>query len=397
MTDQIPFERFDTPMRPEFRDALRARFVAAVDAEAAPVGTDAAAPVVDLRAPAPPPSRSRLRLVLIAAGVIAILAATASIVRRDAEDDLVAAPPLRIGVAVHEGGASNLLNADVFAALARAGASVPLSVAERPYLSSWEPPVRYLADRDAQIVIVPGGFTSWAADGVAAVAADHPETRFVLVGSGASGPNVTTLDLDRVAPGYLAGVAAATASESGHLGFIGGTRSTVLDAYRRGFVAGARQVDPDVVVDDRSLRDDDLGLNARGAARTAADEVYASGADVIVVAAGASTAGVDEAARAVRASGRMVGMIAIEGRAWAAVAGDQPHRLLTIDTDVARGLADAVVDAADGRLDAGARRLGVAEGYVGFEAAAGQDALAARIERLSQQIADGTHTLPEEP
>lgn len=397
MTDRIPFERFDTPMRPEFRDALRARFVAGIDSEAAPVSTDAAAPDIDLPTAPPSPRRPRLRLLLVAAGVIAVLAATVSIVRRDADDDVVSASPLRVGVAVHEGGASNLLNADVFAALARAGASVPLSVAERPYLSSWEPPVRYLAERGTQVVIVPGGFTSWAADGVAAVADDHPATRFVLVGSGAAAPNVTTLELDRVAPGYLAGFAAATASESGHLGFIGGTRSPALDAYRSGFVAGARDVDVDVVINERTLRDDDLGLSTPGAARAAADEVYAAGADVIVVAAGASTAGVDDAARAARAAGRKVWMIALEARAWATVTADQPHRLLTIDTDVARALAGAVVDAADGGLDAGTRRLGVAEGYVGMEVASGQDALAARLDLVSQQIADGTRTLPEEP
>ena len=61
-------------------------------------------------------------------------------------------------------------------------------------------------------------------------------------------PNVTTYSWADEQVGFLAGVAAATTSETGRVGFVGAAPSDDSEALRAGFEAGAKSVDSDIDV-----------------------------------------------------------------------------------------------------------------------------------------------------
>ena len=67
-------------------------------------------------------------------------------------------------------------------------------------------------------------------------------------------PNVTTLEVAFEQSGFLAGVAAASTTRGGVIGYVGaweggpGEPSSVFQSFRAGYEAGAKWVDPDVQV-----------------------------------------------------------------------------------------------------------------------------------------------------
>lgn len=91
---------------------------------------------------------------------------------------------------------------------------------------------------------------------------------------------------------YLAGVAAAKSSKTGHIGYIGGVSTEVLIRFEAGFVAGAKSVNKDIKVDREYVGS--FADAAKG--KVLANTMYTSGADVIYAAAGGSGLGVFSAA-----------------------------------------------------------------------------------------------------
>lgn len=117
---------------------------------------------------------------------------------------------------------------------------------------------------------------------------------------------------------FLAGVAAARATRSGRIGFLGGMTPDapdteieedlgwaypireIMSRFRNGFRAGATFTDPKVVVDEVYLTESvDMVAAFRSPAlgREAATDLYARGADVVLHAASRSGARIFEAAR----------------------------------------------------------------------------------------------------
>jgi basic membrane protein A len=131
-----------------------------------------------------------------------------------------------------------------------------------------------------------------------ALADAHPDARFVVLDEPAHRPNVTRVVISVKEATFLAGVAAANATRTGTIGFIGGADTPVIWPWEAGFVAGARSVDPDIEI----LRDTidpgacDCGFNNIPGATALATAQYEAGADVILQAAGESGFGVFAAA-----------------------------------------------------------------------------------------------------
>ena len=104
-----------------------------------------------------------------------------------------------------------------------------------------------LADTAPDLIVV--GFAtaqeSWAFE----AATNHPDVRFVVFESLPSDwnlPNVTVVHPSDVAAGaFLAGAAAALTTQTGTVGFLG-AHQPITEAFRSGFEAGARAVDPEV-------------------------------------------------------------------------------------------------------------------------------------------------------
>lgn len=130
-------------------------------------------------------------------------------------------------------------------------------------------------------------------DAITEVAANFPDRQFGLVDSVAAGDNVASITFAEEQGSFLVGVAAALATETDQVGFIGGVTSDLIKRFETGFVAGVKAVNPDIDVRveyAESFSDDQMG-------RSLANSMYSSGIDVIYHAAGAVGLGVFTEAR----------------------------------------------------------------------------------------------------
>ncbi|WNY60180.1 nucleoside ABC transporter substrate-binding protein BmpB [Borreliella bissettiae] len=107
-------------------------------------------------------------------------------------------------------------------------------------------------------------------------------------------PKNLTAVVFRVEQGaFLAGYIAAKKSFSGKIGFIGGVKGSIVDAFRYGYEAGAKYANKNIEIMSEysnSFSDVDIG-------RVIASNMYSKGIDVIHFAAGLAGLGVIEAAK----------------------------------------------------------------------------------------------------
>jgi basic membrane protein A len=75
-----------------------------------------------------------------------------------------------------------------------------------------------------------------------------PDATFTCAGDAATLlPNYQGIVFAEEQAGYLAGIVAASISETGTIGAIGGTNVPAVVAYNAGYVAGAKSINPDIV------------------------------------------------------------------------------------------------------------------------------------------------------
>lgn len=130
-------------------------------------------------------------------------------------------------------------------------------------------------------------------DAVTQVAEQNPEQYFGIVDAVVDLDNVVTLTFSDHEAAFLAGVAAATETESNHVGFVGGITGPIIDRFQTGFEAGVEYVNPSIEVDvdyAESFSDAALGQQIASA-------MFTNGADVVYHAAGAVGNGVFTEAR----------------------------------------------------------------------------------------------------
>ncbi|GAB2915645.1 BMP family protein [Nonomuraea fastidiosa] len=157
--------------------------------------------------------------------------------------------------------------------------------------------LRQLADAGYNPII---GVGFAYAEDVKKAAEEYPDIQFAIVDSASNAPNVTGLLFAEEQGSYLAGVAAATKSETGHVGFVGGVESDLIKKFEAGFVAGVKSVKSDAKIDIRYLTPDGdfSGFKAPDKGKVAAEKMYQDGADIVYHAAGDSGLGVFQAAAA---------------------------------------------------------------------------------------------------
>jgi basic membrane protein A len=96
------------------------------------------------------------------------------------------------------------------------------------------------------------------ADALAEVAPQYPDTQFAIVDSSVADTgldNATGLLFAANEGSFLGGVAAALKSETGHIGFVGGVESPLIQAFEAGYVAGAQAAKPGITVDVHIVND----------------------------------------------------------------------------------------------------------------------------------------------
>ncbi|WP_242086826.1 BMP family ABC transporter substrate-binding protein [Microbacterium lacticum] len=224
------------------------------------------------------------------------------------------------------------------------------------------------------------------------VAADYPDTDWVLVNAEAAGDNVASVLFQEQEGSYLAGALAAmqTVNTSDPkinpdkvIGFIGGTQAAGIDKFTVGYIQGAHDVDPDVKV--LTAYSNDFGDPTKG--QQLAQSMFEQGADIVYSVAGGTGTGVIQAAK--DANRYAIGVDSDQD-------GLAPGNVLTSmlkHTDVA--METVLKDYAEGSFPGGETlQLGLKEDGVGLTAfqytkdAIGQ-ATIDKIADLKQQIIDG--------
>ncbi|MGY3748519.1 BMP family lipoprotein [Vagococcus acidifermentans] len=121
------------------------------------------------------------------------------------------------------------------------------------------------------------------------VAKANEDVEFVIIDSEVKDQkNVASVLFKDHEASYLAGIAAAKATKTGKVGFIGGQEGEVIGRFEAGFVAGVKSVDEKMEVDVKYAGS--FGDAAKGKAIAAA--MYQSGIDVIFHASGDTGQGV---------------------------------------------------------------------------------------------------------
>ncbi len=125
-----------------------------------------------------------------------------------------------------------------------------------------------------------------------------PDPTFACAGDAAALlPNYQGIVFAEEQAGYLAGIVAASISESGTIGAVGGTNVPAVVAYNAGYVAGAQSVNPDIkTLYQETNPDPSKGFNDPATGKAIAQQFIGQGADVLFQIAGLTGQGVLEAA-----------------------------------------------------------------------------------------------------
>ena len=217
-----------------------------------------------------------------------------------------------------------------------------------------EQAMRRMVARGATVLL---GVGFAQADAIAAVAKDHPEVQFSIIDvSWLDAPNLRQYAFKEHEGSYLVGIAAAHATQTGKVGFVGGMDIALIRKFACGYVGGAKSVNPNIAVYQNMTGTTGAAWNDPAKGRELTQSQIDRGADVVYQAAGNTGIGVIQAAS--DAGKLSIGVDSNQN-------GIAPGSVLTSmlkRVDVAA--YDTFMDAKEGRFTAGVQSLGLAEGGV---------------------------------
>jgi basic membrane protein A and related proteins len=243
--------------------------------------------------------------------------------------------------------------------------------------------LRRMARRDADVVVAVG--FSFATP-LEQIAKEYPDTKFVIIDGVVEQPNVQSVVFKEHEGSFLVGMAAAMASKTGKVGFVGGMDIPLIRNFAHGYEQGVKHVDPDAEVLVNMTGTTPAAWNDPAKGAELAQSQFDRGADVVYAAAGGTGLGVLQAA-------------ADSGKLSIGVDSNQnylhPGSVLTSmlkRVDVA--VYNAFKDAKEGDLQAGVQNLGLAEEGVGYALDENNRDLItpemeAKLEEAKQQIISG--------
>lgn len=139
------------------------------------------------------------------------------------------------------------------------------------------------------------GFAQQAA--VQKVAKEFPKVRFVLIDGVAQGANVNSITFKEEEGSYLVGVAAAMASKSKKLGFIGGVDIPLIRTFACGYAQGAKAINAKVDVTSNMVGTTSDSWNNPAKGGELARSQFDRGVDVVFAVAGGSGLGTLQTAK----------------------------------------------------------------------------------------------------
>ena len=219
-----------------------------------------------------------------------------------------------------------------------------------------EQAMRRMVERGATVVL---GVGFAQADAIDKVAGDNPDVKFSIIDvSWLDKPNLRQYAFKEEQGSYLVGMAAAMASKTGKVGFVGGMDIPLIRAFACGYEQGAKHAKADVEVIQNMTGTTPSAWNDPGKGAELTQSQIDRGADVIYQAAGGTGVGVIRAA-------------ADAGKFSIGVDSNQNHMapgsvLTSMLKRVDVAAYNTMKDAMSGDFKTGLITLGLAEGGVGY-------------------------------
>ncbi|MBT5573884.1 MAG: BMP family ABC transporter substrate-binding protein [Alphaproteobacteria bacterium] len=217
-----------------------------------------------------------------------------------------------------------------------------------------EQAMRRMVDKGATVVL---GVGFAQADAISKVAAENPNVQFSIIDVGwLDAPNLRQYVFKEHEGSYLVGIAAAKATKTGKVGFVGGQDIGLISKFACGYVGGVKSVLPNADIYENMTGSTPSAWNdpARGAELTRSQ--IDRGADVVYHAAGGTGVGVIQAAAD---AGKLA--IGVDSNQNGLAPGSVLTSMLK-RVDVAA--YETFMDAKNGKFTSGVKALGIAEGGV---------------------------------
>ena len=157
-----------------------------------------------------------------------------------------------------------------------------------------EQAMQQMARRGATIIVAIG-FTQ--ASAVEKVAKQFPDVRFTVVDAVVDLPNVQSVNFREQESSFLCGMAAALASKTGKVGFVGGMDIPLIRKFALGYVEGVKFVNPAAEIFQNMTGSTPAAWGDPTKGAELARSQFGRGADVVFHAAGATGIGVMQAAK----------------------------------------------------------------------------------------------------
>ena len=268
------------------------------------------------------------------------------------------AEPLKIALMLDKGGRDDKsFNASAFAGAEKAKKDLGVEVKTVEVMddAAVESMLRSFAQKNFDLVIAIGFSMK---DGMQKVAKQFPQGKFVLVDADANLPNVRSVLFEEHQGSFLVGAAAALESKTGKIGFLGGMDVPLIRRFQLGYEAGAKYVNPKIVLFTNYVGVTSDAWNNPAKAKELSFALFGKGADIIFGAAGASNYGMFDAAKDKKALA--IGVDSNQN--WV-----KPGFVLTSmmkRVDVA--VFDTIKDLQSGKFSGGVKRFGLADKGVDY-------------------------------
>ena len=221
------------------------------------------------------------------------------------------------------------------------------------------------------------------------VAPKYPNVKFGLIDGVLDAPNVRSIVFTEEQGSFLAGYAAALASKTGTVGFVGGKKIPLIEKFQAGYEAGAKMANPAIAILPAKYTDswDDVAIG-----KAMADSLFSGGADVVYHAAGRGGLGVIAAARDA------------DGKLAIGVDSDQDDEakgkvLTSMVKHVDEAVFQTIEDVRDGKFTAGTKVFDLKDGGVGLtdfrntKDKLGPDGMK-KLDAAAAKVKDGTYKVP---
>ncbi len=263
--------------------------------------------------------------------------------------------PARIGMVTDVGGLGDRsFNDSAYTGLqaAKTALHADIAVLQSKSASDYQPNLTVLANKEYDLIFAIGFLM---AKDVEEVATRFPQRHFAIIDAEVEQPNVASVTFKEEDGSFLAGAAAAMASKTHQIAFLGGIDIPIIRKFEAGYTAGARQIDPAIKVAVKYVGSFDDAAGGKELSGVLFDQ----GADVIFVAAGKAGIGAIDQVKS-RPSAYIIGVDSNQD-------GLAPGKVLTsmikrVDVGVFRLAEEAVAQ----KLPSGHLVLGLKEDGVGL-------------------------------